>query len=140
MTSWSPDLGHSGTGVVPCEMRLRVRHWGLCYRQSAVSLTSQPPRPGSWRYADDMRWWTPQLVRNVLVMCEPNSGPPCEVSELGIPKVAKVSRSVWVRPIAPSLEVVTTGQFKNLSTKTLPPRCGKNPHRCAGTGRGVPRV
>ena len=54
-------------------------------------------------------------MRNVLVVCEANSG---KVSESGIPKVAKVSRSVWVRSIAPSLEVVTAGQFKNLSTKT----------------------
>ena len=48
MTFWSPDLVRSGTGGVPYEMRLRVRHWGLCYLRSAVSSTLRPPRPGSW--------------------------------------------------------------------------------------------
>ena len=84
-----------------------------------IDFTATSARQLAWGwYADDMRWWTPQLVRNVLVVCEANSGPPSEVSESGIPKVAKVSRSVWVRPVAPSMDVVTTGQFENLSTNT----------------------
>ena len=32
VTSWSLDPVHSGTGGVPCGMRLRVCHWGRCYQ------------------------------------------------------------------------------------------------------------
>ncbi len=84
-----------------------------------IDFTATSARQLAWGwYADDMRWWTPQFLRNDLVVCEANSGLPSEVSESGIPKVAKVSRSFWVRLFAPSLEVVTTGQLENLSTKT----------------------
>ena len=53
-----------------------------------------------------------------LVVWEANSGPPSDVSVSGIPKVQNVSLSVWVRPVAPSLDVLTTGQLEKRSTRT----------------------
>ena len=101
MTSWSPDLVRSGTGVVPCEMSESAPLGPVLPAISRFidfTVTSAWQLAWGW-YADDMLWWMPQLVRNVLVVCEANSGSPSEVSESGIPKVAKVSWSVWVRPM-----------------------------------------
>ena len=52
-------------------------------------------------YAEEMRWWTPQVFRNVLVAWEENSGPPSDVRVSGIPNVEKVSLSDCRRPDVP---------------------------------------
>ena len=82
-------------------------------------FTATSARQFAWGwYADDILWCTPQLAKKALVVWEANSGPPSDVSVSGIPKVENVSLSVWVRPVAPSLDVVTTGQLEKRSTRT----------------------
>ena len=60
----------------------------------------------------------PQLVRSSSVVCDGNSGPPSDVSVVGMPKVEKVSIRVAARPLAPLEAGDTTGQPEYLSTST----------------------
>ena len=61
---------------------------------------------------------TPQLVRSSSVVCDENSGPPSDVSVVGMPKVEKVSIRVAARPLAPLEAGDTMGQPEYLSTST----------------------
>ena len=67
---------------------------------------------------EEMRCLTPQLLRNVFILSEVNSGPPSEVSSSLIPKVTNVRRNRVVIPSVPVADASTMGQFEYLSTAT----------------------
>ena len=65
---------------------------------------------------EEMRWCTPQFLRNVSVAVAVYSGPPSEVSSSLMPKVMNVLHSVVINPSAPLAPRSTIGQLLYLST------------------------
>ncbi len=106
---------------------------GLCGRMTAgirVSLWFSLLFPPWGKYAEETRCTTPQLVRSSSVVCDENSGPPSDVSVVGMPKVEKVSIRVALAPL--------TRQASRSICPPAPgmqiPHGGRNLHRCAGRG------
>lgn len=84
-----------------------------------VDLTATSARQLAWGlYAAVMRCWTLHDARKSRVVWAANSGPPSDVSVSGMPYVENVSLSVLMRPSAPFLEMLTTGQLEYRSTST----------------------
>lgn len=63
-------------------------------------------------------WFTPQFFRKSEVEVEVNSGPPSEARSSGMTNVENVCLRTSIRPLAPSLDLSTIGQFEYLSTIT----------------------